>query len=96
MAIEITPSRVIRSADAVRDESLTLLTAEPPDDPGNTGFLTSTALRSWRDRAQAECRTLAARTAKVADKLEASAIALRRADDEAAEAAALVERAVAA
>lgn len=96
MAIEITPSRVVRSADAVRDQSTILLADDPPDDPGNTGFGTSSALRGWRDRAQREVRALATSTSGLADKLEASAMALRRADDEAAEAAALVERAVAA
>ena len=96
MSIEITPGRVVGSADAVRDQSEVLLTTDPPHDPGNPGFGTSSALRNWRDRAQRETRALVSSTANLADRLEASAIALKRADDEAAEAAARVGRAVAA
>lgn len=96
MLIEISPGRVVSSADTVREQGQALLTGDPPDDPGNTGFHTSHALRSWRDRVQRESRTLASSTAALADKLEESAHALKRADDEAADAAAALGRAVAA
>lgn len=92
MAIEITPSRVVRSADAVRDQGTSLLTTDPPDDPGNPGFGTSNALRSWRDRTQRESRELAASTTALADRLQASAIAITRAEEENARAAASIER----
>lgn len=96
MLIEISPSRIVRSADAVREQIRNAGSADLPDDPGNPGFRTSAALHRWRDRAQQESRALATSTAALADKLEASARALQRADDEAADAAVALQRAMAA
>jgi hypothetical protein len=81
MSIDINPSGVMRSADAVGAASQRIASGATAGHPGNDGFTTSAAITQFSSRMHQTSAQAAAETASAAEKLEASAVLMRRVDD---------------
>lgn len=87
MVIDINPSGVLRSADAVDAAGRQAGRGDVPAVSGNSGFTTSRAISQFAAEMHRTTVTAATDTGTTADKLVASATLMRRIDDDVAGAA---------
>lgn len=82
MGIDIHPSGVMRSADAVDAAGRQAGRGDVPAVSGNSGFTTSDAISRFASEMHRTTTTAATDTGTTAEKLVASATLMRRVDDD--------------